>query len=121
MASNEQHVHQRKGLKACGVFLTCFSANTRKEQQQSVHDHVNNNTEDIITRRRVASTTAVDEKHLAKIAEAFKELANVIGSENVIDVAAFARACSFVAPLFGSVGFHFQFIEMDYVTKVSYQ
>lgn len=119
MASNDQHVHQRKGLKACGGFLTCFSANARNEQQQSVHDHVDNNTEDIIRGRRVASTTAVDEKHLAKIADAFKELANAIVNENMIEVAAFSRACSFVAPLFGSVGFHFQFIEMDYVTKVN--
>lgn len=117
-SNNEQHGQQRNVFKAgCGL-LTCFSATARKEQQQMTHDHVDNNTEEIIRRR---SRAAVDEKPLCKIADAFKELANVVISENVIEVAAFSRACSFVAPLFGSVGFHFQFIEMDYVTKVRYQ
>lgn len=119
MANNEQHEPQRKVFKPCCVFLTCFSATARKEQLQLVHDDVDdNNTEEITRRRRVAST-AVNEKPLIKIADAFKELANIIISKNDIEVAAFSRACSFVSPLFGSIGFHFEFIEMDYVIKVN--
>ncbi|XP_058749457.1 accelerated cell death 11-like isoform X1 [Vicia villosa] len=120
MEDNLQHGRQRKVPKALGIFLRCFSATARKEQEQLVHDHVDNNTEEIIRRRsRVASTTAVDEKPLGKIADAFKELADIVISENVVEVAAFSRACAFVAPLFGSIGFHFKFIEMDYLTKVN--
>ncbi|CAK8531417.1 unnamed protein product [Lathyrus sativus] len=120
MADNVQHGRQRKMPKALGIFLRCFSATARKEEQQLVNDHVDNNAEEIIRRRsRVASTTAVDEKPLGKIADAFKELADIIVSENVIEVAAFSRACAFVAPLFGSIGFHFKFIEMDYLIKVN--
>jgi dihydroxyacetone kinase len=118
MANHEQNERQRK---ACGGFLTCFSATSRKEQLQMVHDDVDDNNTEEITRRRRVAATAVNEKPLVKIADAFKELANIIISENDIEVAAFSRACSFVSPLFGSIGFHFEFIEMDYVIKVNYR
>ncbi|KAI4297045.1 hypothetical protein L6164_036954 [Bauhinia variegata] len=60
-----------------------------------------------------------DEKPLLKIADAFKELAAVVNSQNAdVDVASFSRACSLVSPLFGCLGIAFKFAEMDYVAKV---
>lgn len=102
MAEGEQR-------KLARVFVTCFcGAGCRKEQLQLAPsgDHQD------------GITVTVHEKPLVKISDAFKDLANVVTSQNHVEVAAFARACSFVAPLFGSIGFHFKFIEMDYVTKV---
>ncbi|XP_061339721.1 accelerated cell death 11-like [Gastrolobium bilobum] len=116
MALAEAAGEQRQ-RKLTRVLLMCFSAPLcRKDQQlQLVHD------EDVtVKRRRSRTSTAVDEKPLRKIADAFEELANVVSSESsVVEVAAFSRACFFVAPLFGCIGFHFKFIEMDYVTKVN--
>ncbi|RYQ79163.1 hypothetical protein Ahy_Scaffold6g107860 isoform A [Arachis hypogaea] len=103
--------------------LSCFCGHgiTKEEPVQSAVSD-----EDGITTRssRTSTAAAVDHNLLGKIAGAFKELAEVVAAasnnaEEVVEVAAFARACSFVAPLFGLVGFHFKFIEMDYVTKVN--
>lgn len=129
-AGNELQQHrrrQRKGL--AGVILACFSASAsccRKEQQLQLQpdDHEDDDNDTEMRRRsrsrsRPNSSTAVDEKPLRKIADAFKELANVVVSSSDVDVAAFSRACSSVAPLFRCIdGFHFNFIETDYVTKV---
>lgn len=131
-AGNER----RRSRRQRSVLLACFSAapaSCRKEQLQlqphQENDNIDTDTEEMRRRRRrisSRSSTAVDEKPLRKIADAFKDLANIVvnsdqsssSPDHVIEVAAFSRACSFVAPLFGSVGFHFKFIEMDYVTKV---
>ncbi|KAF5736373.1 Glycolipid transfer domain-containing protein 1 [Tripterygium wilfordii] len=61
----------------------------------------------------------VSERHLMKIAEAFKELAAAVNSQTAdIEVAPFSKACSLVSPLFGCLGIAFKFAEMDYVAKV---
>ncbi|KAI4306341.1 hypothetical protein L6164_029628 [Bauhinia variegata] len=60
-----------------------------------------------------------DEKLLTKIADAFKELATFVNSQNAdVEVASFSRACSLVSPLFGCLGIAFKFAEKDYVAKV---
>ncbi|GAB4826068.1 Accelerated cell death 11 [Ancistrocladus abbreviatus] len=59
------------------------------------------------------------ERPLRKIADAFKDLAATVNTENAnIEVAAFSHACSLVSPLFGCLGIAFKFAEMDYVSKV---
>ncbi|KAK7303545.1 hypothetical protein RJT34_14452 [Clitoria ternatea] len=62
------------------------------------------------------------DKTLRKIAEAFKDLANVVtdshNAEVNVQVAPFSRACSLVSPLFSCLGVAFKFAEMDYVAKV---
>ncbi|XP_057429519.1 accelerated cell death 11-like [Lotus japonicus] len=114
-AAGEQLHRQRK---FGGVLLTCFCASAcSKEQLQLAPEEE----DEISSRRRNGPSTTINERPLLKIAEAFKELANVIssGDRSDVEVAAFSRACSFVTPLFGSIGFNFKFIEMDYVTKVN--
>lgn len=61
-----------------------------------------------------------DDKTLRKIADAFKDLANVVTDSHSaeVEVAPFSRACSLVSPLFGCLGVAFKFAEMDYVAKV---
>lgn len=115
-AAGEQLHRQRK---FGGVLLTCFCASAcSKEQLQLAPEEE----DEISSRRRNGPSTTINERPLLKIADAFKELANVIssGDRSDVEVAAFSRACSFVTPLFGSIGFNFKFIEMDYVTKVLY-
>ncbi|KAJ1420891.1 Glycolipid transfer protein superfamily [Sesbania bispinosa] len=109
---------QKHKRKLADVLLTCFGATScRKEQLQLAPDDENDTEK---TRRRSISSTVVDDKPLQKIADAFKELANVITIENSdVDVAAFSRACSYVALLFGCLGLHFKFIEMDYVNDIA--
>ncbi|QHO06455.1 Accelerated cell death [Arachis hypogaea] len=104
--------------------LSCFFCGHGITKEEPVQSAVSD--EDGITTRssRTSTAAAVDHNLLGKIADAFKELAEVVAAasnnaEEAVEVAAFARACSFVAPLFGLVGFHFKFIEMDYVTKVN--
>ncbi|XP_027338825.1 accelerated cell death 11-like [Abrus precatorius] len=102
--------------KKKSALLMCFGVHAcRKKKLQSVP-------RDMEERRRSNGSkvsAAVDEKPLRKIADAFKDLANVVTSQgSEVDIAALSRACAFVAPLFGCVGFHFKFIEMDYVSKV---
>ncbi|KAL2932189.1 Accelerated cell death 11 [Bienertia sinuspersici] len=59
------------------------------------------------------------EKPLRKIAEAFKDLAITVNSQDSdLDVASFSHACSLVSPLFGCLGIAFKFAERDYVAKV---
>lgn len=62
-----------------------------------------------------------DDKTLRKIADAFKDLANVVTDSQSaeVEVAPFSRACSLVSPLFGCLGVAFKFAEMDYVAKVT--
>ncbi|KZV46197.1 glycolipid transfer protein-like [Dorcoceras hygrometricum] len=61
---------------------------------------------------------------LKKMAEAFKELANILnaadpdGEEARIELGSFSRACSLVSPLFRCLGIAFKFAELDYVAKV---
>ncbi|KAK7303579.1 hypothetical protein RJT34_14489 [Clitoria ternatea] len=110
--------NNKQGKRTIGdVILMCFGGYSKKEK---VHEETK-------TRRGLSNSTGagtrlgVDEKPLRRIADSFQELANVISSSDGasdLDPAAFSRACAFVAPLFGCVGFHFKFIEMDYVTKV---
>ncbi|GKV32087.1 hypothetical protein SLEP1_g40718 [Rubroshorea leprosula] len=58
-------------------------------------------------------------KPLRKIADAFKELAEKVNSENAdVELAPFSHACSLVAPLIGCLGIAFKFAEMDYSAKV---
>ena len=65
------------------------------------------------------AVAVADDKPLRKIAESFKELANVVNSQNGdVEVATFSRACALVSPLFGCLGIAFKFAEMDYVAKV---
>ncbi|XP_072069858.1 ACD11 homolog protein isoform X2 [Arachis hypogaea] len=104
--------------------LSCFFCGHGITKEEPVQSAVSD--EDGITTRssRTSTAAAVDHNLLGKIADAFKELAEVVAAasnnaEEAVEVAAFSRACSFVAPLFGLVGFHFKFIEMDYVTKVN--
>ncbi|XP_004486446.1 accelerated cell death 11 [Cicer arietinum] len=61
------------------------------------------------------------DKTLHQIAYAFKDLANTLSNSNSaeLDVAPFSRACSFISPLFGFLGFAFKFAEKDYVAKVN--
>ncbi|OWM71296.1 accelerated cell death 11 [Punica granatum] len=69
------------------------------------------------------ANAADSDKPLRKIAEAFKELAIVVNSQDAggadVSVAPFSRACSLVSPLFGCLGIAFKFAEMDYVAKVN--
>ncbi|XP_027338824.1 accelerated cell death 11-like [Abrus precatorius] len=98
------------------VLLMCFGVRACRKQKLQL---VPRDMEERGTSNSSKASTAVDEKPLKKIAEAFKELSNAVTSEgSEVDVAAFSRACAFVSPLFGCVGFHFKFIEMDYVSKV---
>lgn len=62
------------------------------------------------------------DKTLRKIAEAFKDLANVVTDSQSaeVKVSPFSHACSLVSPLFGCLGVAFKFAEMDYVAKVFY-
>ncbi|GLT72217.1 hypothetical protein SLA2020_441710 [Shorea laevis] len=61
-----------------------------------------------------------DAKPLAKISEAFKELAATVNSQTAaVEVAPFCRACSHISPLFACLGIAFKFAEMDYVAKVN--
>ncbi|GMH31052.1 hypothetical protein Nepgr_032895 [Nepenthes gracilis] len=56
---------------------------------------------------------------LRLMAEAFKDLAATVNSENPeVEVGTFSHACSLVSPLFGCLGIAFKFAEMDYVAKV---
>ncbi|XP_006586625.1 GLTP domain-containing protein isoform X1 [Glycine max] len=59
------------------------------------------------------------DKTLRKIAEAFKDLANVVTDSQSaeVKVSPFSHACSLVSPLFGCLGVAFKFAEMDYVAK----
>ena len=118
MAEGGAAGEQRPRRKLARALLTCLCVTAcRKEQHQLAPTNEDDTEHGGRVRRR--PSTAVDEKPLRKIADAFKQLAEAVTSENSeVEVAAFARACSFVAPLFGCVGFHFKFIEMDYVTKV---
>ncbi|KAG5005808.1 hypothetical protein AAZX31_09G022000 [Glycine max] len=61
------------------------------------------------------------DKTLRKIAEAFKDLANVVTDSQSaeVKVSPFSHACSLVSPLFGCLGVAFKFAEMDYVAKVN--
>lgn len=59
------------------------------------------------------------EKPLRQIAEAFKDLAATVNSENKdMEVAPFSTASSHVSVLFSVLGMAFKFAEMDYVAKV---
>src|ERR1044072_3872315 len=110
-AAGEQPRGRRK---LAGVFLACFCARRKKYLQLACEEE-----DETSRRRRNGPSTAVDDKPLRKIAEAFKELANIVSSwGSEVEVAAFSRACSFVTPLFGCIGFNSKFIEIDYVTKV---
>ncbi|XP_052184088.1 accelerated cell death 11 [Diospyros lotus] len=67
--------------------------------------------------------TGDDQKPLRLIADAFKDLADNLGSQSPsgivhLEVAPFSRACSLVSPLFGCLGIAFKFAELDYVAKV---
>ncbi|KAL6581920.1 Accelerated cell death 11 [Orobanche minor] len=63
-----------------------------------------------------------EEKTLALMADAFKELADAInqpdGEDAHLGLGSFSRACSLVSPLFRCLGVAFRFAELDYVAKV---
>ncbi|KAK9282292.1 hypothetical protein L1049_005206 [Liquidambar formosana] len=61
-----------------------------------------------------------NQRPLKSLADAFTDLAAIVNSQtlDVIEVAPFCRACSFVSPLLLCLGFAFKFADIEYVSKV---